>query len=448
MRPRARLFVALMLAAVLAAGPGGVVAQTPQAELLARAAALSAAGKHAAAYSLLAAEEDALIGAIEYDYALGRAALYAGRPDRATLAFSRVLALDPGHAGARIDSGRAYLALGNRAQAAAAFEALLALDPPPAVRAQLLAFLGETRDVQGGGAVVRGYLSLSAGHSSNVNQAPAQGSIFVPGLLAVLQLADQNVRKDDSFVSLGAGVEGAKPLQGRVSLIGGAEFLHRVNMHESAFDVGGAAASLGLVRAGERQLLRAQVQAVRSTLDGHTSRDVTALSVDVTETAVAPGAAVALFGFLHAGAYRHPPLDLKIFDADFVTMGAGGIFRLGELSTVSVALMASGDNDKGGNPNGDRRGMGVRLAWETVLAPRLKLAGQASVQNSHFDGFDPAFLILREDRRTDLEAFLRYQLAPKLEARFGALRSVQTSNIPIYEFRRTDWWLMLRHQFD
>lgn len=437
-----------MLAVLLAAGPGGVAAQFPQAELLTRAAALSAAGKHAEAYSLLAAEEDALIGGIDYDYALGRAALYAGRPDRATLAFARVLALDPGHAGARIDSGRAYLALGNHAQAAAAFEALLALDPPPAIRTQLLAFLGRTRDVQGGGAVVRGYLSLSAGHSSNVNQAPAQGSIFVPGLLAVLQLADQNVRKDDSFVSVGAGVEGAMPLQGRTSLTGSAEFLQRSNTHESAFDVGGAVASLGVASAGERQVTRAQLQVVRSTLGSSTSREVTALSVDATETSAAPGTSGAMFGFMHAGQYRHPPLELKVFDADFVTMGAGGIFRLGEMSTVSVAIMAGGDNDRGGNPNGDRRGMGVRLAWETVLAPRLKLAGQASVQNSHFDGFDPAFLALREDRRTDLEAFLRYQLAPKLEARFGALRSVQASNIPIYEFRRTDWWLMLRHQFD
>jgi hypothetical protein len=83
-----------------------------------------------------------------------------------------------------------------------------------------------------------------------------------------------------------------------------------------------------------------------------------------------------------------------------------------------------------------------------VLAPRLKLAAIVSGQNSHYDGFDSAFLAVRADRRTDLEGFLRYELARKLEARLGVWRSVQDSNIPIYEYRRTDWYLMLRRQFD
>jgi hypothetical protein len=72
----------------------------------------------------------------------------------------------------------------------------------------------------------------------------------------------------------------------------------------------------------------------------------------------------------------------------------------------------------------------------------------ASVQSSHYDGFDPAFLVTRDDRRTDLESFLRYDLSPKLELKFGVLHAVQASNIAIYEFRRTDWTLTLRRQFD
>jgi tetratricopeptide (TPR) repeat protein len=448
MRRRARQVVALLLAAVLAAGACHVAAQSVLEDLLARAASMTAAGKHAEAYALLSAEEDTHIGEIVYDYALGRAALHAGRPDSATIAFSRVLALDPGHAGARIDSGRAYLALGNRAQAEAAFEALLALDPPPAMRTQLLAFLGQARAAQSRGLAARGYLSISAGTSSNVNQAPGQGQIFVPGLLAVLQLADQNVRKDDSFASVGGGVEAVIPLKGRTSLMGAVEFLQRANAHESAFDVGGLLGSLGLAWAGERHLVRAQLQAVRNRLGGRTSRDVRALSVDVTETTPAPGTSPAHFGFMYAGSYRHPLEELRIFDADFLTMGAGRIYRVDENSTISVAVMASYDNDQGGNPSGDRRGLGARVAGETVLAPKLKLAGQASVQDSHFDGLDPAFLVLRGDRRMDYEVSLKYVLAPKLEAQFGVWRSVQDSNIPIYEYRRTDWWLMLRRRFD
>lgn len=448
MRGRMRFLAVWVVAIVLAVGMRAAVAQSPLDALLARAAELSAAGEHAEAYALLAAEEDAHIGVIAYDYALGRAALHAGRPERATLAFARVLALDPGHAGARIDMGRAYLALGNREQAQVAFEVLLALDPPPAVRAQLLAYLAQARRSEdSGAAAARGYLSASIGTSSNVNQAPGQGQVFVPGLVAVLQLADQDVGKSDSFASLGGGIEGAVPIRGRLSLIGSGEFLARENAHESAFDVGGVAGSVGLGWLGERQLVRVQVQAVRSTLGDRTSRDVRAISADVSETGPAPGLAGSLIAFMHAGTIRHPPEDLRIFDADFLTAGAGGLYRLGEKSTLSVVFMASAENERGENPSGDRRGHGLRLAWERVLAPKWRVTALLTGQNSRYDGFDPAFLTFREDRRIDMEAWLKYELSPGFETSLSVLRSVQDSNIPIYEYRRTDWTLSLRRIF-
>ena len=450
MRRRARGLVGLLLAAMLAVLPCHAAAQSELADLLTRAAALSQASKYAEAYALLSSEEDAHIGEIAFDYALGRAALYAGRPDRATLAFSRVLALDPGHAGALIDSGRAYLALGNRAQAEAAFEALLALDPPPAIRAQLLVYLGQARGAERtAGAALRGYLTLAAGTSSNVNQAPSQGPVFVPGLPATVQLADQNVRKDDNFASLGGGLEAATPLRGRLSLIGSAEFLARANAHESAFDVGGAAGSVGLAWAGERYLLRGQAQVMRNTLGGDTSRDVKALSFDVSEiTSATPGSFGVLFGFLHLGTYRHPPADLKIFDADFISAGLGVTNRLDEKSTMSVAVVTGYDKDQGGNPSGDRQGIGGRLAWERIFSPTIRVAAIASVVKSHYTMVDAIFLMEREDTRMDFEAFVRYQLAPKLEGRLGGWRSVQDSNIPIYEYRRTDWWVSISRLFN
>jgi tetratricopeptide (TPR) repeat protein len=449
MRRRARQLVALLLAALLAAGSCHVAAQSALDDLLARAGAMTAAGKHAEAYALLSAEEDAHIGELSYDYALGRAALSAGRPDRATIAFARVLALDPGHAGALIDTGRAYLALGNRAQAEVAFESLLALDPPPVIRAQLLVYLGEARGERRAGFAARGYLSLAAGTSSNVNQAPGQGPIFVPGLPGVVQLADQNIRKDDSFASLGGGVEFAAPLRGRLSLIGGGEFLARGNAHESEFDVGGGAGSLGIAWAGERYLVRGQLQLLRNTLGGSTSRDVKALSLDVSETATpTPGAFGVLFGYLYLGSYRHPPEALKVYDADFLSAGVGVTSRLDEKSTVSVALVTGYDEDQGGNPSGDRAGVGSRFAWERILGPKVRLAAVASLMSSRYTAFDAIFLTERKDTRGDLELILRYELAPKLEARFGAWRSVQDSNIPIYEYARTDWWVSLWKRFD
>ena len=448
MRRRATRFVLTLLAGWSLATGGAAVAQSQLDEVLAKAAALAAASQHAEAYALLSAEEDTHIGEIRFDYALGRAALYAGRPDRATIAFSRVLALDPGHAGARIDMGRAYLALGNRAQAEVVFKTLLDLDPPPGVRAQLLVYLAEARAERARELAARGYLSVFAGTSSNVNQAPGQGQVFVPGLLAVLQLADQNVSKDDSFAGIGGGIEAAKPLGGRYSLIAGAEFIARENAHESAFDVGAILGSMGVARSGDGHIARAQLQLVQSRLGNETSRRVQAVSVDVTETAAASGAFGGLFGFAYAGGYRHPPADLQIFDADFLNVGAGMNLRFDEKSTGSVAFLAGGDNDRGGNPSGDRRGFGVRLAVERVMWPGVRLQGFVGGLNSRYNGFDPAFLVEREDRQLYLDVLVRYELSPKLELRLSGLRSIQDSNIPIYEYRRTDWTIGLRREFD
>jgi hypothetical protein len=188
---------------------------------------------------------------------------------------------------------------------------------------------------------------------------------------------------------------------------------------------------------------------LRNTLGGSTSRDVKALSLDVSETATpAPGAFGVLFGFLYLGSYRHPREELKVYDADFLSGGVGITTRFDEKSTVSVALVTGYDQDQGGNPSGDRTGIGGRLAWERILGPKVRLGAVGSLITSRYTAFDTIFLTERKDTRGDLELILRYELAPKLEARFGASRSVQDSNIPIYEYARTDWWLSLWKRFN
>jgi len=448
MRRRVRRLVILMLTALTMAVSGFAVAEPALDELLAQASKLSAEGKPAEAYALLSAHEDAYIGIVKFDYVLGRAALDAGRPDRATLAFARVLALEPNHAGARIDSGRAYLALGNYEQAAAAFQALLELDPPPALRAQLLVYLAQARRERPHKVAARGYLSAYTGISSNVNQAPGQGQIYVPGLLAVLQLSDQNVQKGDSYYGVAGGGEAARQLSPRVSLIGSAEFAARQNTRYSEFDVAGAAGSVGLAWSGEGHVFRAQAVGVINTLGGRTSRRVQAISLDATETAAQQGTPGIMFAFLQAGQYRHPQAELAIFDADFVTVGVGANVQIDGKSTVSVAALAGGDNDRGGNPNGDRRGLGFRMSWARLIQDKWRVIVQGGVMNSSYDGFDPSFLAVREDRGYDAEVSVRYRFSENYELRMGALRIVQNSNIPIYEFTRTDWLIGIRRRFD
>jgi tetratricopeptide (TPR) repeat protein len=425
-------------------------ASPPLAGLLARAKSLSSSGKLRDAYELLDGAEDTYFGEIEFDYALGRAALEAGRPDKATLALFRVLALDPGHAGALIDIGRAYLALGNYEQARVTFATLLGLNPPPAVRGQLQSYLEQARaagkDLSPKSAVrwQRGYLAATFGRSTNVNQSPGQPQVFVPAFGATYQLSNQNVKKPDGFAGLMGGVEASLPLNDTYSLVGGGEFAERRNNHESSFDLGGLGARLGIAAATQTQLLRVQFSKGRDYLGDSPSRDTNALGLDYFKSI---GADTQLLAFTQAGRWRHPPLGLSIYDANFVTLGLGASRNFVGGSTAFVVISTGRQGDVGGNASGDKRQLGLRLGAEAAILAGWKLIGNVGWDKGQYDRFDPSFLTVRYDFRRYYELGLQYALGPRTSLRLGLAQTDQRSNISIYEYDRTDRSLTLRYDF-
>jgi tetratricopeptide (TPR) repeat protein len=418
------------------------------AELIARAQALSQSGKPAEAYELLLSQEDSYIGTIEFDYALGRAALDAGHPDKATLAFSRVLALEPGHAGASIDMGRAYLALGDNARARSTFERLLALDPPPAIRAQLQAFLdianAPTPPPPTGRSFSQGYLGALLGYSSNVNQAPSQSVIFVPGVGSNFELPGQNVKKPDSFAGLLGGIDFSRALNETYSLTFGGEFLGRRNFHESDFNVAGLGAYLGLSAVKGPHAATIQALAARDYLGGTANRNLESLTLGYAGT-VSP--ATQLVATAQGGRQRFVPGDFRIFDADFIVLGAGGAHKVGERSNLFALVSTGYQNDVGGNPSGNRDLLGIQLGGETVIGSRIKATAAAVGERSRYDKFDTGFQTERRDLRRAFEAGAQYFLDRDWSLRLLVSYAFTRSNIPIYEYTRTEGMVMLRRDF-
>ncbi len=439
--------VAIGTAAMLVAGHTAY-AQPPApaglGELLKQSRQLGEAGRHAEAYRALALHEDRHIGEVEFDYAIGRAALDAGLPDRATLAFTRVLATEPGHAGAAIDMGRAYLALGNRAQARAVFEALLAAGPPSALRERLEFFLAQANAPAGSGASLRGYLAVGLGRDSNVNAATGQPSVFIPLFGAELQLASANVRRADRYSSLTGGVEASIPLGEQHALIGGADMLQRGNAHERTFDLGAASARAGLAAVAFGLTARAQVMSGRSYLDHRASRDTRALVVDARASL---GPALEGSAYLQRGRARHLPVEQRVFDADFIGTGAGVTWTLAAGAQLYAGLSAGNETDRGGNPGGDRRLYGPRLGLEIPLLPGVSLVASSAWQATDYERPDVAFQTVRRDRRRDLELAAQYRLAEGWRLRAGMLDLQNRSNVPIYSFDRRDLGLSLRYDF-
>jgi len=419
------------------------------ADLLARADELSRAGKPAEAYELLLSAEDSYIGTVEFDYALGRAALDAGRPDKATLALTRVLALDPAHAGASIDMGRAYLALGDFARARATFQTLLALDPPPQIRAQLQAFVDLTEasaaaSAGPGGLSRQGYLAALFGRSSNVNQAPSQSVIFVPGVGSNFELPGQNVQKPDSFAGIGGGVDFSQYLDGTYSMIFGGEFLGRRNFHEMDFDVAGYNLYLGLAAVSGPHAAKIQRLVGRDYLGGSANRDLDGVTLSYVGTL---DAATQLLATAQEGRLRYIPEELKIFDADYAVLGAGAARNLGERSTVFAILSTGRQPDVGGSPSGNKNLVGFRAGGEMLIGTRIKTTAAAVGERNRYDKFDTGFQTERRDIRRAFDLGAHYYFERNLSLRFNVSYAYTRSNIPIYEYTRAEWTLMLRRDF-
>lgn len=79
-------------------------------------------GQYQQAMALLTPLEATQAGVVEFDYLYGRAALEAGDLNTAIAALSRVLALDPGFAGARLELARTYYSKGVKEHSRGSFE--------------------------------------------------------------------------------------------------------------------------------------------------------------------------------------------------------------------------------------------------------------------------------------------------------------------------------------
>jgi tetratricopeptide (TPR) repeat protein len=208
-------------------------------QALDRARALLASGNAKQAFAELEPLQGKLSGMPEFDYLLGVAALDSGRIDEAVIAFERVLALVPNHAGAQMDLARAYYAAGSFDLAEAAFTKLREASPPPAAQAAIGRYLDaiRVRRTQArAGWTAFGELGL--GYDSNLTGVPtdfgaaAQQSFNLIGIEAT----GNSIKRKAPFMQGGIGTEYVRPLGGGWSVFAGGELRGRAYRRESDFN--------------------------------------------------------------------------------------------------------------------------------------------------------------------------------------------------------------------
>jgi tetratricopeptide (TPR) repeat protein len=218
-------------------------------QVIEKAKRLLADGNPKQAYMDLIAIQGQAAGNVEYDYLLGVAALDSGKLEDAIIAFERVLAINPRHAGAQMDLARAYYATGSFDLAEAGFLKLQAANPPPNAAAAIERYLEaikERKRITTAGWT--GYGELGIGYDSNITGVPqdfgaaAQQSFGIPGITPT----GNAIKRSASFAYGEAGGEYSKPLQRGFSVFVGGDLRGRAYRQESDFNLVQADAWLGV----------------------------------------------------------------------------------------------------------------------------------------------------------------------------------------------------------
>lgn len=226
-------------------------------QVLERARGMLASGNARQAYTELLPLQDKLSGQPEFDYLLGVSALDSGRNDEAIVAFERVLAIVPGHAGAQMDLARAYYAAGSYDLAEAGFLRLRSANPPPAAQQAINRYLeaiqARKHQTQAGWS---GFGELGLGYDSNITGVPTDfGSAAQQAFnLVGIEPTGNAVKRSAAFMQGAVGAEYSRPLGRGFSLFAGGELKGRAYRQESDFNsVAGEVRFGGALNSGQNQ---------------------------------------------------------------------------------------------------------------------------------------------------------------------------------------------------
>lgn len=225
-------------------------------------------------YAYLLPFEDKYAGVVDFDYVLAVAALDSGKSDRATLAFERVLAVNPNFAGARLDMARAYFQLGDADRAKLEFLAVRDLNPPAQAQAVITQYLDAIDRIERAKKrSLRAYVELQIGNDTNVNNSGSQSTIAVPALGGLtFTLNPTNLKRGDSFKALGAGVDFGYQFRPDLGVFAGADFRQRMNFTQDTFDNGSMDLRGGVSIGESSNQVHIAGQSGRYTLDNELSR--------------------------------------------------------------------------------------------------------------------------------------------------------------------------------
>ena len=419
-------------------------------KLLGDADVLIRNGNPASAYILLEQLEFERSGEVRFDYLLGIAALDSGKPDKATLAFERVLAVNPNSSAARLDMARAYYQLGDLLGAKTEFELILKQNPPEAVRLTIQKYLDAiaAKDPSKLTHVIS-YVEGTVGHDSNVNNSfdKTQTSVFVIDNFYPAAISPGNLKTSDNYYGVAAGSEVVHRLNSNWGIYAGADLHQRSYLTQTAFNALGLMGHLGLMSIAEMNSFRMGVQVEEYTLGNARNRGTLGLNVDWAHK-LSPTNRLNVF--TQYKQYRFAQAVMAANDFNQPVIGAGLMHVLPDgKSSLSASLYSGIEADvaSGGRLDGAKRFNGLRVGGLATYNDRTILFADAGAQVGVYNKTNIYYQIQRTELLYDLTLGAGWHWDKYWTIRPQLSYTQSNSNIEIYSYIRTDVSVALRCDF-
>jgi tetratricopeptide (TPR) repeat protein len=417
-----------------------------QADIVAQGEALVRAGRYADAYQLLEPHEDRLAGDIKFDYLLARSALETGRPSKASFIYERILAAEPNYVGVRLEMGRAYLALGDYARAKLEFETVMRFENlPPGLREQAQIY-GKAADdyIAGKKTVGYGYVELGYGYDSNVQSATKTSEISVVNG-QVLILPPSALRRGDHYKALSLGGELVHALSERFSAFAGGDMRARGYNDIDTADFSTLDGRFGLGYAEGASSARVGLNGGRYWLDHEKTRNGLGLTVDYRHLLTKQDQLSVNAG---ATRYRFIPDALQVNDFNLYQLAVGWLRGAADGSSVfGLTVLAGREKATNGRADGDKPLWGVRFTAQTALSGSVGAFFLGGIQRGKYSDVNALFDTKRVDSLYNVTAGITWSFAKNWSLRPQVVYYKNKSNLPLFEYDRTDVSVNLRRDF-
>lgn len=424
---------------------------------VAQARDLMQRGKPAEAYSLLEKLEFERAGDVDFDYLLGIAALDSGKPDKATLAFERILALNPNSAGTRMDMARAYFALGDYHRARQELQRLAELNPPPAAKLAIEKYLAAIAEKEKEKkTAINGYLEGVAGHDNNITSVVGD---FTNAVLATYNLpgfqpTGSAIKRNSGILGAAGGLEVNHHADQAVTFFTGIDARYRGVRSAGNYTSEQIDGRAGVSYAREADVFRGGIslQEFRQRTDTpgqSANRSSTALNGEWRHTygpADQTGLAVVL------SRQRFPDIPGNDVDSQLVGVNWLHIFEGERKALLFTSLIGGQDDARNKLLNGSdnsKRFWGLRCVGQLSLGEDLDLfAGLGYMRrNDRSMNARSPLIDFGADRMADLSLGLNWRPAKDWTVRPQVTYSENRSNVAVSEYQRTEMNIALRYDF-